>query len=47
VGTAAVAGGDGLALRGGDTSFLAADVQGLAVAVEYDWGDLRVAQHPA
>src|SRR5882762_4158310 len=47
MGAAAVAGGDGFALRGGDTPLLAAHIEWLALAVEDDGGDLRVAEHPA
>ena len=46
VGAAAVAGRDGFALRGGDASVFAAHIQWLAFAVQDDWGDLRVAEHP-
>src|SRR5437899_2726743 len=47
VGAATVAGGEGFALRWGDTSFFPADVEWLAFAVQDDRGDLRVAEHPA
>src|SRR5882724_9399651 len=47
MGATAVAGGDGLALRGGDTPLLAAHIQWLALPVQDDRGDLRIAQHPA
>src|SRR5882757_2960796 len=47
VGATAVAGGDGLALRGGDTPLLAAHIKWLALPVEDDRGDLCIAEHPA
>jgi len=47
VGAAAVAGGDGFALRGGDTPLLPAHIQRLTISAEHDRGDLRVATHAA
>src|SRR5882724_8781859 len=47
MGAAAVAGGDGFALRRGDTPLLAAHIQRLALPVQNDRGDLRIAEHPA
>jgi len=47
MGTAAVAGGDGFALRGGDTPLLPAHIQRLTISAEHDRGDLRVATHAA
>jgi len=47
MGAAAVTGGDGFALRGGDTPLLPANVQRLTVPAQDDGGDLRVAEHAA
>src|SRR5882724_9392153 len=47
MGATTVAGGNGFALRRGDTPLLAAHIQRLALPVQDDRGDLRIAQHPA